>query len=244
MANTGEDENAAGGPSPEARRICEHSTAAEVAAVRYSLKKGTVNDACRRILLSYDESGCADIDLGNGANPLHVAINLMDEQLTRSLLFEFNYKMLVNKQDKGGWSPLHYAALNESLPITQLLVETGADLWIEAGDGTLPIHCADFNEPVGLFLREQHNPGAADCPVQRSSIVSSVSRTDPPRNVRQSSIRRSTWVTTTSEPKARLAAQSPTLCSEYSPSVNSPLGSQLLSQQSSEQTEQTSSGNS
>lgn len=55
----------------------------------------------------------------------------------------------INKVDKYGCTPLHYALSLGHVPVINLLLEYGADVNIQDVDHYLPIHCACFGRIVG-----------------------------------------------------------------------------------------------
>lgn len=55
----------------------------------------------------------------------------------------------INKVDKFGCTPLHYALSLGHVPVIRLLLEYGADVNIQDIDHYLPIHCACFGRIVG-----------------------------------------------------------------------------------------------
>ena len=52
----------------------------------------------------------------------------------------------VNAQEKYGWTPLHWAALNGYYDVAKLLIENGADVNIKNNGGWTPLHEAAFKE--------------------------------------------------------------------------------------------------
>jgi len=50
----------------------------------------------------------------------------------------------VNEQDENGWTALHFAAQNNSVPIGKLLIEAGADIEAKDSYGNTPLFRATF----------------------------------------------------------------------------------------------------
>ncbi len=50
----------------------------------------------------------------------------------------------VNEKDENGWTALHFAAQNNSVPIGRLLIEAGADIEAKDSYGNTPLFRATF----------------------------------------------------------------------------------------------------
>jgi len=59
----------------------------------------------------------------------------------------------VNAEDDDGWTPLHFAAENNSNEMLKYLISVGADVWAEGNNGETPLGCAQTEE-TETILRE------------------------------------------------------------------------------------------
>ncbi|KAJ3547132.1 hypothetical protein NM208_g1667 [Fusarium decemcellulare] len=79
----------------------------------------------------------ADPNLTNdlGESPLQVAIDSLHMSVTETLL-EHAHSLDLDHQENDGHTPLHYAIVKNDVDLARRLVEMGADLTIETGNGT------------------------------------------------------------------------------------------------------------
>ena len=67
----------------------------------------------------------------------------------------------VNARQHGGWTPLHAAAFNGDLPMTEYLVAHGADASVKSDDGKTPLDAAAEKDHARVvdWLASQETPG-------------------------------------------------------------------------------------
>lgn len=79
---------------------------------------------------------------GEGLTPLHYAAELNRVGVINTLAALAKGRLLVNVQDKYGWSPLHSAAHQGNTDAVQALLKLGADASITDKYGKTPLHYA------------------------------------------------------------------------------------------------------
>nr|XP_022289772.1 transient receptor potential cation channel subfamily A member 1 homolog isoform X3 [Crassostrea virginica] len=84
----------------------------------------------------------ADLNRGDkyGLTPLHYAAMRGNELATKELL-QFN-GINIEAEDKQGMTALHMAATHNSVEITRMLIEAGAQLRCKDNEDLTPLHCA------------------------------------------------------------------------------------------------------
>lgn len=76
--------------------------------------------------------------------PLHSALSVKDAELARRLTQRLlDAGAQPNVQQKGGWTPLHSAAVHGRQEIAALLLEHGADRYLPADDGSTAVRLAE-----------------------------------------------------------------------------------------------------
>jgi ankyrin repeat protein len=64
-----------------------------------------------------------------------------------------NFGADVGAKDNDGWTPLHFACLDDNLECAELLLDRGADVEAKTDDGWTPLHFADDDEMEALLKK-------------------------------------------------------------------------------------------
>ncbi len=69
----------------------------------------------------------------------------------------------INAQDKGGWTPLHFAAQEGDLEVAEILVNAGANITLKDLNGNTPLWVATMNsyhsaQVINLLLESGADP--------------------------------------------------------------------------------------
>ncbi|KAK3987097.1 ankyrin-2 [Cladorrhinum sp. PSN332] len=80
---------------------------------------------------------------GDGQNILHVACRARRASMLAMILVEHSGATWINQKDRFGRAPLHYASSSRDAESVALLLKRGADVHVQAEDGSTPLHaCA------------------------------------------------------------------------------------------------------
>ena len=80
-----------------------------------------------------------------GLSALHYAVMASNAAVLSGLFDHLELRMLINATEDEGWTPLHFAAISDSVDVAQLLVENGANIEYKNNDGKCPIEVAEEN---------------------------------------------------------------------------------------------------
>ena len=87
---------------------------------------------------------------------INAVVHAKTENGLKSVELLLEYGSDINAKDPGGWSPLHFAALNtndsSSLETVKLLLENGADINAKNDSGKTPLHLAAENSDESSSL--------------------------------------------------------------------------------------------
>ncbi|OBT78616.1 hypothetical protein VF21_02364 [Pseudogymnoascus sp. 05NY08] len=116
---------------------------------------------CKREGCEVEEVLAVAVDGESGNGVLHMAAANGHAEILKHLLTTLSsfstLPTLLNSRNKAGNTPLHWAALNGHLSAVQVLVEAGADPYIQNGVGHDAIYEAEVNdrkEAVDWMLKE------------------------------------------------------------------------------------------
>ncbi|KFY58736.1 hypothetical protein V496_05991 [Pseudogymnoascus sp. VKM F-4515 (FW-2607)] len=116
---------------------------------------------CKREGCAVDEVLAVAVDGESGNGVLHMAAANGHSEIIKHLLTALpsssTLPTLLNTRNAAGNTPLHWAALNGHLSAVQVLVEAGADPYIQNGVGHDAIYEAEVNdrkEAVDWMLKE------------------------------------------------------------------------------------------
>ncbi|KFY21015.1 hypothetical protein V491_03232, partial [Pseudogymnoascus sp. VKM F-3775] len=117
---------------------------------------------CKREGCAVDEILAVAVDGESGNGVLHMAAANGHSDIIKHLLTTLppsspSLPTLLNSRNAAGNTPLHWAALNGHLSAVQVLVEAGADPYIQNGVGHDAIYEAEVNdrkEAVDWMLKE------------------------------------------------------------------------------------------
>ncbi|OBT84350.1 hypothetical protein VE02_07251 [Pseudogymnoascus sp. 03VT05] len=116
---------------------------------------------CKREGCEVEEVLAVAVDGESGNGVLHMAAANGHSEILKHLLTILSSSStlptLLNTRNKAGNTPLHWAALNGHLAAVQVLVEAGADPYIQNGVGHDAIYEAEVNdrkEAVDWMLKE------------------------------------------------------------------------------------------
>jgi hypothetical protein len=85
-----------------------------------------------------------------GRTQLHICAENGLTSSVKRLLSIRNINVNV-KDDRKGWTPLHYAAWKGHVEIARLLLQNGAEVNVRSNGGSTPLHCSAWNGHVDIL---------------------------------------------------------------------------------------------